>query len=319
MAAGAKATPSSPGGTPAAKRRGLGMGLAALLGETGPAGGDASSSPATWAGGGGGSAPAAQRVPIEFVRPSPLQPRRHFAEAELEALASSLTEHGILQPLLVRPAPQGGAGYEIVAGERRWRAAQRAGLHEVPVVVRALGDRQALELALVENVQRADLTALEEADALRRLIDEFGHTQDGLAEALGRSRSHVANTLRLLGLPESLRAMLADGRLTAGHARALLAAREPERLAAQVVAGELSVRQTEELVRREGERPRDVAPGRAAATPSPDVADLERQLTQRLGLEVALRPRGKAGGGVLTVRWRDQDQLAFLLERLRQN
>jgi ParB family chromosome partitioning protein len=277
------------------RRRGLGMGLSALLGEPEP-----SVQP--------GEA-GAQRVPIELLRPSPLQPRRHFAEDELEALASSVREHGVLQPLLVRPAPQGAPGYEIVAGERRWRAAQRAGVHEVPVIVRELGDRAALELALVENVQRADLAPLEEAEAFRRLIEEFGHTQDALAEVVGKSRSHIANTLRLLGLPPALRAMLGDGRLTAGHARALLPAREPERLAAIVVEKGLSVRQTEDLVRREAAAPR------ARPEPSPDIADLERQLTARTGLEVGLKSRGK--GGVMTIRWRDEDQLSYLLERLR--
>jgi ParB family transcriptional regulator, chromosome partitioning protein len=277
------------------RRRGLGMGLSALLGDPEP------SPPAGEAG--------AQRVPIELLRPSPLQPRRHFAEDELDALASSVREHGVLQPLLVRPAPQGSPGYEIVAGERRWRAAQRAGVHEVPVVVRELGDRAALELALVENVQRADLAPLEEAEAFHRLIDEFGHTQEALAEVVGKSRSHIANTLRLLGLPPVLRAMLGDGRLTAGHARALLPAREPERLAAIVVDKGLNVRQTEDLVRHEAAAPR------AKPEPSPDIADLERQLTARTGLEVGLKSRGK--GGVMTIHWRDEDQLSYLLERLR--
>jgi ParB family chromosome partitioning protein len=277
------------------RRRGLGMGLSALLGEPEPSaqGGEA----------------GAQRVPVELLRPSPLQPRRHFAEDELEALAASVREHGVLQPLLVRPAPQGAPGYEIVAGERRWRAAQRAGVHEVPVVVRELGDRAALELALVENVQRADLAPLEEAEAFHRLMEEFGHTQEALAEVVGKSRSHIANTLRLLGLPPALRAMLGDGHLTAGHARALLPAREPERLAAIVVDKGLSVRQTEDLVRREAAAPR------AKPEPSPDIADLERQLTACTGLEVGLKSRGK--GGVMTIRWRDEDQLSYLLERLR--
>jgi ParB family chromosome partitioning protein len=287
------------------------MGLSALLGgDDGPDLQAASDR-------GGGRAAAPQRVPVEFLRPSPVQPRRHFGEEELEALASSLREHGVLQPLLVRPASRGGAGYEIVAGERRWRAAQRAGLHEVPVVVRELGDREALELALVENVQRADLSPLEEAEAFRRLIDEFGHTQEVLAEAVGKSRSHVANTLRLLGLPSALREMLADGRLTAGHARALLGCAEPERVAALVTVKELNVRQTEELVRRETEQGPAPSLPREHREGSADVADLERQLTASLGLEVGVRSRGRGRGGVLTIRWRDDDQLSFLLGRLR--
>jgi ParB family transcriptional regulator, chromosome partitioning protein len=280
--------------TPQARRRGLGMGLSALLGEAEP---QAHPEQA-----------GTLRVPIEFLRPSPFQPRRAFADDELEALAASLREHGVLQPLLVRPA-SGAPGYEIVAGERRWRAAQRAGLHEVPVVVRELGDRETLELALVENLQRSDLAPLEEAQAFQQLIQEFGHTQEVLAGAVGKSRSHIANTLRLLGLDEPVREMLADGRLSAGHARALLGAREPQTLAALVVEKGLNVRQTEELVRHESERP-----ARASTHPSADTTDLARQLTSRLGLEVGVRERGK--GGVLTIRWRDETQLEYLLKRL---
>jgi ParB family transcriptional regulator, chromosome partitioning protein len=308
---------SQPGKTAAVplRRRGLGMGLSALLGEPagtprGDGGGLAEGVPAAFEG--PGVLPP-RRLPVELLRPSPFQPRRAFAEGELEDLAASMREHGVLQPLLVRPAPGGVGGYEIVAGERRWRAAQRAGLHEVPVLVRELGDRAALEVALVENVQRADLSPLEEAEGFRRLIDEFGHTQEALAAALGKSRSHVANTLRLLGLPPPLREMLADGRLSAGHARALLGAREPERLAASVIEGGLNVRQAEELVRREAAAGpalrRPVAP-----PPSPDAADLARRLTARIGLEVGLRSRG--AGGVMTIRWRDEEQLSHLLERL---
>jgi ParB family chromosome partitioning protein len=185
------------------------------------------------------------------------------------------------------------------------------------VVVRELGDREALELALVENVQRADLSPLEEAEAFRRLIDEFGHTQEVLAEVVGKSRSHVANTLRLLGLPSALREMLADGRLTAGHARALLGCAEPERVAALVTVKELNVRQTEELVRRETEQGPAPSLPREHREGSADVADLERQLTASLGLEVGVRSRGRGRGGVLTIRWRDDDQLSFLLGRLR--
>ena len=276
-----------------ARRRGLGMGLSALLGEAEPQG------PAEQGG--------PQRLPIEFLHPSPFQPRRSFAEDELEALAASVREHGVLQPLLVRPG-RSGAGYEIVAGERRWRAAQLAGLHEVPVVVRELGDRETLELALVENLQRSDLAPLEEAQAFQRLIEEFGHTQEALASALGKSRSHVANTLRLLGLPPLVRDLLNQGRLTAGHARALLGAREPQPLADLVVEKGLNVRQTEELVRREGQRP-----ARVLAEPSADTTDLARRLTARLGLEVGVRGRGR--GGTLTIRWHDEAQLEHLLRR----
>ena len=175
-------------------------------------------------------------LPIELLRPSALQPRRYFGEDELAALTESIRAKGVLQPLLVRRLSDGDEQYEIIAGERRWRAAQLAGCHELPVVVYALSDREALEVALLENVQRQDLTPLEEAEGYRRLVDEFGHTQEELARTLGKSRSHIANLIRLLGLPASLRAMLEEGELSAGHARALLGARDPGPLARQVIA-----------------------------------------------------------------------------------
>src|SRR6516164_5909141 len=206
-----------------ARRRQLGRGLAALFGETEI---DAAA-----------EAPAQRRIPIELIRPSAFQPRRRFAEAELDALAQSIREKGILQPLLVRPLTGEEADFELVAGERRWRAAQRVGMHEVPVIVRPLADSEALEIALVENLQREDLSPLEEADAYRRLMDEFG-------------RSHVANTLRLLSLPAPVQRRLDDGELSAGHARALLAAPDPAALAAEVVRRGLNVRATERLVQR---------------------------------------------------------------------
>ena len=287
------------GDRPAAKpRRGLGMGLSALLGDR-PEGPVADGL-------------QTQTVPIELLGPSPLQPRRRFAEAELEALAQSIREKGVLQPLLVRPAAAGATGYEIVAGERRWRAAQRALLHEVPVVVRELDDGQTLELALIENVQRSDLSAIEEAEAYRRLIEQFGHTQEALAGTVGKSRSHVANTLRLLGLPEAVRLMVQEGALTAGHARALIGAADPGRLADLVVERQLSVRETEALARREQGAAR--APRVSAGAPDPNLADLERQLSQSLGLAVTIRTRGE--GGVLMVRYSQGEQLAALLARM---
>lgn len=280
--------------TPVGKKRGLGMGLSALLGHPGDVSGEEL---------------VAQRLPIDMLFPSPLQPRQDFPEEQLEALAQSIRERGILQPLLVRPAGgrDHGSGYEIVAGERRWRAAQRAGLHDVPAVVREMGDAAALELALIENLQRQDLSALDEAEAFRRLVDEFGHSQDGLARALGRSRSHVANTLRLLGLSEPIRAMLRDGSITAGHARALLNAADPERLALQIVAKGLSVRQAEALARRTTSR-------RVAQPADPNLAMVEHDLSTRLGLRVAIRPSGR--GGTITLRYSRSDQLDELLRKL---
>lgn len=285
----------------ASRRRGLGMGLSALLGDD--AGNFA---------GAGRARPPSQMVPIELLQASPLQPRRRFDEAELGALADSIRERGILQPLLLRPCGDGAASYEIVAGERRWRAAQRAGLHEVPAVVRELSDRDTLELALIENLQRADLSALDEAQAFRRLVDEFGHTHDELAATIGKSRSHVANTLRLLLLPPAVQALVDDGRLSAGHARALIGHAEAERLAALVVDGGLSVRETEELVRREAARPRRTRGGDGAA--DPHVKEVEDRLTSSLGLEVGIRAKGK--GGLLTIRYHDLDQLDGLIRRL---
>jgi len=277
-----------------ARKRGLGMGLSALLGGA---------SDLT-------SAEGVRTVPIEFLRPSALQPRRYFGEDELAALTESIRAKGVMQPLLVRRLPDADEQYEIVAGERRWRAAQLAGCHELPVVVYALSDREALELALLENVQRQDLTPLEEADGYRRLIDEFGHTQEELARTLGKSRSHIANLIRLLGLPAPLRAMLEAGQLSAGHARALLGARDPAPLARQVLGRGLNVRQTEALVRNErqavklsGPKPRDA-----------DSVAVERNLSTRLGLPVRLQPRGN--GGTLSIAYRSLEQLDELIRRL---
>jgi ParB family chromosome partitioning protein len=277
-----------------ARKRGLGMGLSALLGDAsdlvGPEG--------------------VRIVPIEFLRPSALQPRRYFGEDELAALTDSIRARGVMQPLLVRRVPDADEHYEIVAGERRWRAAQIAGCHELPVVVYALSDRDALELALLENVQRQDLTPVEEADGYRRLIEEFGHTQEELARTLGKSRSHIANLIRLLGLPAPLRAMLDGGELSAGHARALLGARDPAPLARQVVARGLNVRQTEALVRNERQ---NVKFGSSKSRDANTLA-VERDLSGRLGLRVRLQPRGN--GGTLSIAYRSLDQLDELIRRL---
>jgi ParB family transcriptional regulator, chromosome partitioning protein len=283
-----------------AKRQPLGRGLAALFGEAQGQTGDA-----------GGGAGGVREVAIELIRPGAFQPRRRFDEAELEALAQSVREKGVLQPLLVRPIDEAEAAYELIAGERRWRAAQRAGLHQVPVLVRAFADQEALEIALIENLQREDLTILEEAEAYRRLLSEFGRTQADVAEALGKSRSHVANTLRLLGLPETVRRHVEEGELSAGHARALLAADDPVALAGEIVRRGLNVRVTEQLVKRRA----------APARPSPrqgrdaDTAALERDLTQALGLRVTIA--SKPRGGALTLHYASLDQLDRLLALLR--
>jgi ParB family chromosome partitioning protein len=276
-----------------ARKRGLGMGLSALLGNAADLAG----------------AEGVRMVPIEFLRPAARQPRRYFGEHELAALTESIRAKGVMQPLLVRRLREGDEHFEIVAGERRWRAAQLAGCHELPVVVYALSDREALEVALLENVQRQDLTPLEEAEGYRRLIDEFGHTQEELARTLGKSRSHIANLIRLLGLPASVRTMLERGDLSAGHARALLGARDPAPLARQVIARGLNVRQTETLVRYERQSKVGSFGSRDA-----DTVALERDLSTHLGLTVRLHRR--RNGGTLSIAYRCLEQLDDLIKRL---
>lgn len=279
----------------------LGRGLSALLG-------DAPIPPSP----GSASTEGLRSLPIEMLEPSPFQPRGPIDPGPLQELADSIREHGVLQPILVRPKPGAEGQYEIIGGERRWRAAQLVPLHEVPVVVRDLGDREAMAAALVENLQRQDLNALEEAEGYRRLIDEFGLTQDGLGQAVGKSRSHVANTMRLLGLPDRVRELLRDGALTAGHARALLTAPDPETLALQVVDRGLNVRQTEALA-ASASKPRDPAAPRPSQ-PSPETAALERELSERLGLKVAIRHAGR--GGQVIIQYRDLDQLDGVIRLL---
>ena len=288
----------------------LGRGLSALLGEAPP---PAPAGPAMMAEAGAPDGAAVRALPIEMLEPGPFQPRGPMEQAPLQELADSIREHGVLQPILVRPKPGGGGRrYEIIGGERRWRAAQLVPLHEVPVVVRDLGDREAMAAALVENLQRQDLNALEEAEGYRRLIDEFELTQDALGQAVGKSRSHVANTMRLLALPERVRELLRDGALSAGHARALLVAPNPEALAMQVVDRGLNVRQTEALA---AAKPRDPAtPERPQAAASPEVVALERQLSDRLGLKIAIRQAGR--GGQVTIHYRDLDQLDGVIRLL---
>ena len=275
-------------------KRGLGRGLEALLADGPQASGDET-----------------RRLPIEFLYANPGQPRRAFDEDDIEALAVSIRANGVLQPLLVRPLDDFGERYGIVAGERRWRAAQRAGLLEVPVVVRTLDDGEALEIALLENVQRQDLSPLEEAHAYERLIEEYGHTQEALAERVGKSRSHIANLLRLTQLSVQLQAWLEEEKLSVGHARALLVADDPEALARVVIEKGLNVRQTEALVKAERARPRATAP---KAEPDPDVQALERRLTARLGLDVQLKTKGT--GGRLTIAYSSPEQLDRLLATL---
>src|SRR5690625_4725037 len=294
-------------------KRGLGRGLSVLLGE------DAAALAPVLSGETATSGERGFQVPVEYLHPGKAQPRRRFDETQLESLAESVRVQGLLQPILVRPHPRKPGEYEIVAGERRWRAAQKARLHEVPVLVRELNDGEALELALVENVQRQDLDPLEEAEGYRRLMEEFSHSQEDLARLIGKSRSHIANTLRLLNLPNSVKDLLSAGQLTAGHARALLGAEAPELLAEEVISKGLSVRETERLVAAAREAPagkRSRTSGKRAEAKDPDTLALEANLGDLLGLKVSIDLRGQ--GGVLALHYRDLEQLDDLIRRLNQ-
>ncbi|MEG1028709.1 MAG: ParB/RepB/Spo0J family partition protein, partial [Brevundimonas sp.] len=275
------------------RQRGLGRGLSALLGEN-----VAESAPVD-----GGAQPTGVRaVPIESLKPNPDQPRKQFAAEHLEELTASIRDKGVLQPILVRPHPGEDGMWQIIAGERRWRAAQAARLKAVPIIERAMDDVEVMEVAIIENVQRADLNPVEEALAYGSLMSRFGRTQDALAGVVGKSRSHVANTIRLLQLPDSVLDHVMENRLSAGHARALITAPNPEALAEQVLAKGLNVRQTEALARRaaEGPKPSKAKPvlsGEGAA----DVAALEQDLADALGLKVQLTDKG--GKGEITIKY----------------
>ena len=273
--------------------RGLGRGLSALIEEE-PKGG----------------ARAPRTLPTAFLRPNRLQPRKNFAEDELNDLANSVKEKGILQPILVRPVAGDANAYEIVAGERRWRAAQAAKLHDVPVIIRELSDGEALELAIVENVQRADLNAIEEATGYHELMERFGYTQEKLAGEVGKSRPHVANTLRLLKLPEAVKAMVRDGRLTAGHARTLVGDPDPESRAREIIAGALNVRQAEQRSKskKKGTHRR--------AVEDPNIKALEESVSNVLGLTVKVAHRGDKGGEV-RISYKNLEQLDDVIRRLK--
>lgn len=294
---------SEPDQAPRKSRPGLGRGLSALLGDAavetpvGPSG--------------AGLAPGLRSLPVSALAPHPNQPRRHFDEDALDELARSIETRGLLQPIVVRPH---GKDYQIVAGERRWRAAQRARLHEVPVIVRELDDAETMELALVENIQREDLNAIEEAEAYSRLIGQFGHTQDALAKIVHKSRSHVSNLLRLLELPPPVRDLVVNGHMDMGHARALIGAPDPIALALQVIEQGLSVRETERLA-REAKPSKAKTKGRASA-PSydTDIKALEQQLSDLLGLGVRIGHGER--GGTITLAYSTLDQLDMVCQRL---
>jgi ParB family chromosome partitioning protein len=277
----------------------LGRGLAALMGDVGAE----------------MSAPEKvrpqRRVPIEFLKPNPRNPRRSFSEEELDGLAASIKERGIIQPVIVRASGASSDHYEIIAGERRWRAAQRAGLHEIPIVPLEASDSQALELAIIENVQRSDLNALEEAAGYQMLASEYEHSHDQIAKLVGKSRAHITNTMRLLKLPEVVKAYIREGKISAGAARSLIGTPDPERIAHEIVHRGLNVRQAEALAK---ERTSRAGRAKTAHHKQADTLALEQRLSDQLGLKVKLSQRGE--GGVLAIEYRSLDQLDDLLRRL---
>ncbi|MBV9556423.1 MAG: ParB/RepB/Spo0J family partition protein [Pseudolabrys sp.] len=283
------------------ERSRLGRGLAALIGDVGaetPAAADGSRKP--------------RRAPIENIRANPRNPRRTFTEVELAELTASIKERGVIQPIVVRAVRGQEDKFEIIAGERRWRASQRAGLHDVPVVVVEANDAQSLELAIIENVQRADLNALEEAAGYQALMDTFNHSQDGVAQIVGKSRSHVANTLRLLKLPDAVKAHLASGKLTAGHARMLIGQPNAAEIANDIVSRGLNVRQVEALAR---DKANDKgAPAKPALAKDSDTRAIEKRLSDALGLKVSIDAQGK--GGSVRVNYKDLEQLDEIIRRL---
>jgi ParB family chromosome partitioning protein len=282
----------------------LGRGLAALMGDVGA---ETTATPER--------ARNQRRVPIEYLRPNPRNPRRNYSDAELDELAASIKERGIIQPVVVRSVRGAKDAYEIIAGERRWRAAQRAALHEIPIVPFEASDSEALELAIIENVQRADLNPLEEAGGYQMLASEYGHSHEDIAKIVGKSRSHVTNTLRLLKLPEPVKAYIHAGRITAGAARMLIGAPDPEEMAREIVDRGLNVRQVEALA-----KDRSSGSGKAVkkrVVKNADTIALERRLSDALGLTVTVDHRSK--GGVLQIHYRTLDQLDEVLRRLEKN
>ncbi len=289
------------------QRRGLGRGLSALMSdvEIAPGRVEPEVAPKT----------PDRLVPIEKIIPNKDQPRRTFTDAQLTELSESIKAKGIIQPLIVRVAPSDPEKFEIVAGERRWRAAQLAQVHEIPVLVRELDDQETLEIAIIENIQRADLNAIEEAAGYKALMYKFGHTQEKIAEALGKSRSHIANLLRLLNLPDSVQEHVRNGELSAGHARALVTSRDPETLAAEIIRKKLSVRQTEALLRAENQ------PERPKVSPQPRVAEVEKDadtralegdLSAALGMKVSVGHKQGTETGKLTISYESLEELDTL-------
>ena len=284
-----------------AARSRLGRGLAALIGDVGEETAAVE------------RARGQRRVPVEFLRPNPRNPRQSYSEVELDELAASIRERGIIQPIVARTLRGSADHYEIIAGERRWRAAQRAGMHDVPIVLFEASDREALELAIVENVQRTDLNPLEEAMGYQAL-EEFGHNQDDIARLIGKSRSHVANTLRLLKLPQAVKIYLQEGKISAGHARALLGQPDPERMARVIVEQGLNVRAVEAIAQERAGGAGKTAKRRPRAEKDANTLALEKRLSDALGLNVSVEHRGN--GGELKIRYRSLEQLDEVVRRL---
>lgn len=283
--------------------RGLGRGLSALIGD----------SPAPASRSAGSNRPQDKRIlPVAFLKPNRFQPRKRFTDEDLQDLTNSVKEKGVLQPILVRPVDGVRDSYEIIAGERRWRAAQKAQLHEVPVVVREISDRDALEIAIIENVQRADLNAIEEASAYQELMERFSHTQEDVAKQVGKSRSHVANTLRLLKLPEAVLTMVRDGDLSAGHARTLINDPEAEEHARAIVEGGLNVRDSEKQAHK-----KSLKKLKKLAYVDPDIAMLQNSLADALGLKVLVSFKGEDKGGEVRITYKTLEQLDEVTDRLR--
>jgi ParB family chromosome partitioning protein len=283
-------------------KRGLGRGLSALMADI-----DVPTAPA--ANKAGGKVLAEQHLPIEKVHPNPDQPRRDFAPEDLDDLSASIAERGIIQPLIVREDPKRAGHFQIVAGERRWRAAQRAKLHEVPVLIRDFNDQEVLEVAIIENIQRADLNSVEEALGYRQLMDKFGHTQEKLSDALGKSRSHIANILRLLNLPAEVQAFLREGKLSAGHARAMITSDDALNIARHVIKNNLSVRETEALV-KSGLRMNAPKPGKKPqATKDSDTRALETDLSANLKMKVSIAHKDGSETGLLKISYKSLDEL----------
>lgn len=294
------------------KSKGLGRGLSALLADVGE--NDKREANAAQRASAGN---AELKVPVEKVRPNPDQPRRDFAPADMEDLTASVKEKGIIQPLIVRVDPTDPDLYQIVAGERRWRAAQAAMLHEVPVLVRELSDTEVLELAIIENIQRADLNAIEEAMGYRQLMDSFGHTQEQMAEALGKSRPHIANLLRLLNLPVDVLDHVRQGRLSSGHARALITADDPSGLAKKIIAGGMSVRQAESLAKSSG-TPNPAKPRSVSSEKDADTRAIESDLSAQLRMPVSIDQTAGSEGGKVSIKYKNLDQLDALMQLLSQ-